>query len=365
MIRPVRGPEETDSISHGVDRDVALYVRDSFISTTAFNDTSQMKEEFYRLCFESSMDIICLIDSTLRIQCLTPSLGRVFGCNPSEREGTYIYEVENLLPQYREKIFQEMTDVISGKILVKSEYCFLTQDGRKLFMEIDAEPLVNNGTIAGALVSLRDVTGQKLVEDELNNTLGSLRRSLDIIIKTISRTVESRDPYTSGHQHRVSDLARSIAREMALPADVVDGIRMAGVIHDVGKVSVPSEILSKPGKLHYIETKLIQIHPKIGFEIIRNIDFPWPVAGIVLQHHERMDGSGYPYGLVGEDILLEARIISVADVVEAMSSHRPYRASLGIEDALREVESGSGRLYDPDVVQACAQLIRDKGYTFR
>ena len=128
---------------------------------------------------------------------------------------------------------------------------------------------------------------------------------------------------------------------------------------------MPSEILSKPGKLHHMEMGLIQIHPTIGFEILRNVDFPWPVAAIVLQHHERMDGSGYPYGLTGEDILLEARIISVADVVEAMSSHRPYRASIGVEYALQEIESGSGILYDPKVVSVCVSLIRDKGYSFR
>jgi len=342
-----------------------MYLDSAFKTTCAFSDNTRMKEEFYRLCFESSMDIVCLLDTSLRIQCLTPSIERILGQGTGDKEGCLFCDVDNLLPSYREKISREFTDVISGRIVTNSECVFLGREGRRVVVEINAEPLVYNGKITGALVTMRDVTAQKLVEEELNNTLGSLRRSLDVIIKTLSRAVESRDPYTSGHQHRVSDLARAIAQDMDLPLDVIDGIRMAGVIHDVGKISVPSEILSKPGRLHYMEMGLIQIHPTIGFEILRNIDFPWPVAAIVLQHHERMDGSGYPYGLMGEDILLEARIISVADVVEAMSSHRPYRASIGVEDALQEIESGSGILYDPRVVSVCVKLIRKKGYTFR
>jgi len=175
-------------------------------------------------------------------------------------------------------------------------------------------------------------------------------------------TVEERDPYTAGHQRRVSDLARSIATEMGLPADQIDGIRMAATIHDLGKISVPAELLSMPRKLTDIEFSLIKTHSRSGYDILKDIEFPWPIARIILEHHERMNGSGYPQGLRGDNILIESRIISVADVVESMASHRPYRASLGIDAALEEIGKYSGILYDDNVVDACLRLFRDKGF---
>ena len=168
----------------------------------------------------------------------------------------------------------------------------------------------------------------------------------------MAQTVEVRDPYTAGHQRRVSNIAGAISTEMDLPPDMIEGIRMAGNIHDIGKISIPAEILSKPGSLTDIEFALIRAHPKTGYEILKGIDFPWNIAQIVLQHHERIDGSGYPQSLCEEDILLEARILAVADVVEAMASHRPYRPSLGLEKAVEEVSSKKGKLYDVRVVHA-------------
>ena len=190
----------------------------------------------------------------------------------------------------------------------------------------------------------------------------ALRQSLEQSIQTIADTVQARDPYTAGHQRRVSELAVAIAREMGLPEDQIDGIHFAGIIHDLGKIRVPSEILSNPGKLTPIEFELVKQHPRFGYDIIKNVHFPWPIADIVLQHHERMDGSGYPQGLKGDAILLEARIMAVADVVEAMSSHRPYRAGLGIEAALEEISKMRGKYYDPQVVDACLLLFREKNY---
>ncbi len=175
-------------------------------------------------------------------------------------------------------------------------------------------------------------------------------------------TVETRDPYTAGHQRRVADLARAIATEMNLPADQIDGIRMAAAIHDLGKISVPAEILSKPTKLTNIEFGLIKTHSQSGYDILKDIDFPWPIARMVLEHHERMNGSGYPNGLTGDNILMESRILAVADVVESMASHRPYRPSLGIEAALEEIEKNKGTLYDNAVADACLRLFREKGY---
>ena len=174
--------------------------------------------------------------------------------------------------------------------------------------------------------------------------------------------LEARDPYTTGHQTRSADLATAIAGEMGLPPDKIEGLRMAGIIHDIGKLAVPTEILTKPTKLTTIEFSLIMEHCRRGYEMLKDIESPWPLAQVVHQHHERMDGSGYPRNLKGENILLEARILAVADVVEAMASHRPYRASLGIDSALGEIEKNKGILYDNAVADACLKLFREKGY---
>ena len=200
-------------------------------------------------------------------------------------------------------------------------------------------------------------------EEELKKTLAQLRKSLEATIQALALTAEARDPYTAGHQRRVADLSRAIAQKLDLPLDQVDGIRMAGSIHDLGKIYIPFEILNKPGKIRANEFELIKSHPEVGYDILKTIDFPWPVAQIELQHHERLDGSGYPFGLKGDEILLEARILAVADVVESMSSHRPYRPALGIEKALAEIKAGRGTTFDARVVDACMGLFEEDGYT--
>ena len=176
--------------------------------------------------------------------------------------------------------------------------------------------------------------------------------------------VETRDPYTAGHQRRVSTLARTIAQEMGFTNDVVDTIRMAGIIHDIGKISVPAEILSKPGKISDIEMSLIKVHSQSGYDILKEAELPYPIAEVVLQHHERLDGSGYPQGLKGDQILAEAKIISVADVVEAIASFRPYRPGFGIDIALGEIEKNKGILYDEKAVDVCIKLFQEKGFKF-
>jgi PAS domain S-box-containing protein len=207
-----------------------------------------------------------------------------------------------------------------------------------------------------------DIDGIKNAEKQLQDTLDNLKRAVNTTIQVISSTVEARDPYTSGHQIRSADLARAIAMEMGLPQDKIDAIRMAGSIHDIGKISIPAEILSKPTKLSEIEFSLIKEHARKGYEMLKDVESPWPLAEIVYQHHERMDGSGYPRNLKGDDILMEARILTVADVVEAMASHRPYRAGLGIETALNEIAINKGILYDNGVADACLRLFREKGF---
>jgi HD-GYP domain-containing protein (c-di-GMP phosphodiesterase class II) len=201
--------------------------------------------------------------------------------------------------------------------------------------------------------------------EERNQIIGRLRKTLGSTIQAMTVTVEARDPYTAGHQRRVSDLARAIATEMCLNTEQIEGVRMASVIHDIGKISVPAEILSKPTRLSNTEFSLIKQHSESGYGILKDIDFIGPVAKIVLQHHERIDGSGYPQGLKSADLLMEAKILAVADVVEAIASHRPYRPALGIDVALEEIMQKKGILYDEAVVDACLRLFRGKGFQLK
>ncbi len=197
---------------------------------------------------------------------------------------------------------------------------------------------------------------------EIGKSFDKLNKTLNSFITAMSYTVEARDSYTAGHQRRVAGLAAEIASSMGLAADVVESVKMAASIHDLGKISIPSEILTKPGKLNTIEFDFVKLHCKIGYDILKNIDFPWPLADIIHQHHEKIDGSGYPGGLSDEEILLEAKILAVADAVEAMISHRPYRPALGIEYALSELLKFRGVYYDTAVVDVCITIFNENGY---
>ena len=210
--------------------------------------------------------------------------------------------------------------------------------------------------------SARDITERNKIEEELRYSSEKIEKAMEGTIQSMARTAETRDPYTAGHQNRVTRLACAIAVELGLPAQHIEGIRVSGTLHDIGKIYVPAEILSKPGKLRPNELNLLKDHAEVGYELLRNIEFPWPVAEIVYQHHERLDGSGYPRGLKGDEIRLEARIMGVADVVEAMASHRPYRPAYSIEKALLEVIQRKGVLYDSQVVDVCMRLFNEKNY---
>jgi putative nucleotidyltransferase with HDIG domain len=216
--------------------------------------------------------------------------------------------------------------------------------------------------IAGAIANAQLFRERIQVEEKLQNTLDSLRNAVRTTIQVMVSTVEARDPYTAGHQIRSADLARAIATEMGFPQEKIESIRMVGTIHDIGKISIPAEILSKPTKLSELEFSLIKEHARRGFEMLKDVQSPWPLAEIVYQHHERMDGSGYPRNLKGAEICMEARILTVADVVEAMASHRPYRAGLGIDAALNEIEKNRGIAYDVAVADACLRLFREKDF---
>jgi len=215
-----------------------------------------------------------------------------------------------------------------------------------------------------ALREAEDRAKRKQAEEELQRSFKKLQSVLEGIKQAIALTVEVRDPYTAGHQRRVANLACAIAQEMGLPDEQIDEIRTAAVLHDIGKVAVPAEILSKPGRISNHEFDIIKSHPQVSYDILKEVEFPWPIARIVLQHHERMDGSGYPSGLSGKDILLGARILAVADVIEAMSSHRPYRPAHGIDKALQEISQNRNILYNGNMVDACLRLFTERGFKF-
>ena len=214
------------------------------------------------------------------------------------------------------------------------------------------------------IARLKRVLKERETLYELNRTLDKFQKATSGIVQVLSRTVEMRDPYTAGHQDIVAELACAIAAELELSPERIYGLRMAGLLHDIGKICIPSEILSKPRRLSEPEFAMIKHHPQVATDILKDIDFPWPLAQIIYQHHERMDGSGYPQGLYGNQILLEARILAVADVFETIASHRPYRPALGIDKAISELELNSGKLYDPDVVSACLKLVEKGVFNF-
>ena len=239
------------------------------------------------------------------------------------------------------------------------------KDGSPCWLEVSEYPIcAEDGNVKGVECIFHNISDRKKAELGLQTSVEKLRKALAGTIQAMALTVETRDAYTAGHQRRVTNLARSIAQEMGLSEDEVDGIRMAGVIHDLGKISVPAEILSKPGKLSPLEFSLIKTHPQTGYDILKGIDFQWPIASIVLQHHERLNGSGYPNGLMGQKMMKEAKILAVADVVEAMSSHRPYRATLGIDAALEEITKNIDTLFDAEVVDTTVNLFTKKDFQF-
>ncbi|MDO9566811.1 MAG: HD domain-containing phosphohydrolase [Candidatus Desulfaltia sp.] len=259
-----------------------------------------------------------------------------------------------------------LTKILGGEEYITMEVEKKCINGKKIPCILSATPYyTHDGELVGIIENLTDITTRKNYENELKDSLRELRKSLRGTIRAMALTVEARDPYTSGHQQRVADLARAIAKEMGFSRDKTTGIRMAGALHDIGKIAIPVEILSKPSQLNGMEFELIKEHPQVGYDILKPIKFPWPVAQIIFQHHERMDGSGYPQGLSGEEILIEARILGVADVVEAMASHRPYRPALGIDKALEEISINRGKLYDVEAVNACLKVFKENGFKFK
>jgi PAS domain S-box-containing protein len=272
----------------------------------------------------------------------------------------------DVLTEKSKKLFLERMEKIAMGVEVPKtvEFEIVDRKGKQRCLQLDIKNIYDiEGHVVAADVVANDIPERKKEEEKLRLTLESLRNAHGATIQVMVSAIEMRDPYTSGHQTRTADLARAIATEMGLPHDKIDGIRLAGSIHDIGKLSVPAEILSKPTKLTDLEFSLIKEHSLIGYEMLKDVESPWQLAQIVYQHHERMNGSGYPRNLKGDEILIEARIMAVADVVESMASHRPYRPSLGIEAALEEIEKNKGILYDDAVADVCLRLFREKDYS--
>ncbi|MGA9049021.1 MAG: PAS domain S-box protein [Dehalococcoidia bacterium] len=325
-------------------------------------DTLKESEAKYRAVIEAAVDQIFVIDSEMKILSMNSFAAGFFHKKPEDMVGKALTEIfpEQIAANTTaniQKVFATGTNTILEEIL--------TFGDKNIWNSTSLSPMKDlNGKVIAVIGIVRDITERKQFEEDLIKSYGKTKKTLNDAINTMAKIVEMRDPYTAGHQHRVAELATAVAREMGCRDDQIEQIGMAAVIHDIGKIYVPSDILSKPGKITDSEYKLIKTHAQGGYDIVKGMDFPSAVAQSILQHHERLDGSGYPNGLKDKEICPEARILSVSDVVEAMSSHRPYRPTLGINKALDEISKNKGKLYDPDVVDVCVKLFTQKGFKF-
>jgi PAS domain S-box-containing protein/putative nucleotidyltransferase with HDIG domain len=318
-------------------------------------------EQFEKLFMESPLGMVIVGADFFFIRANAAFCGML---GYTEKELTSLHFKDITHPDHIAQDVSQVNDLASGKTaLYQTEKQYIRKDKGVAWGSTTVNVMRDrDNRFLHFFTTVEDITVRKQSEEALNQSLKKLRRNLMGTIQAMSSMVEIRDPYTAGHEKIVSMLARAIANELGLPSDVVDNIRMAASIHDIGKISVPAEILSKPGRLTDLEMKLVQRHSQAGYDILKDVDFPYPIAKIVLQHHEKLNGSGYPQGVKVGDILLESRIVSVADVVEAMASHRPYRPALGINMALEEIEKNKGTFYDAVVVDACVRLFREKGF---
>jgi PAS domain S-box-containing protein len=329
------------------------------------NQALKDSEMNYRSIFENSLEGIYRTTKEGQFLIANPAFCRMLGYSSFEELEEKINDIGNQLyvnPEDRSHLIRLLgqNNTVEG-----FETRFFKKDGKTLWVELNIRAIHDEqGNLLYYEGIDEDITPRKQAENNMQQGMERLQKAIEGIINVIVTVVEARDPYTSGHQKRVAKLAQAIAVEMGLSSQQIEGIRMAGVIHDLGKISIPTEILSMPRKLTDIEFSLVKAHSELGYTILKDIEFPWPIAQMILQHHEKINGTGYPQGLKGDHIMLEARILVIADVVEAMASYRPYRPALGIEAALEEIEKNKGLLYDPEVVDACLKLFREKGFQF-
>jgi len=325
--------------------------------------TLKESEERLRILFEFAPDGYYLSDLEGTFVDGNRAAEELTGYKKEELIGKSFLELGLLPLEQLPRAAALLAQNIQGQATGPDELILKRKDGSHVAVEINTFPVKIKGQNL-VLGNVRNITERKQAEQQLKESLHKLEKAMDGTIQAIALTVESRDRYTAGHQRRVAQLGCAIAQEMGFTSEQIQAIRVAGLLHDIGKISVPQEILSKPGKLTDIEFQLIKVHSQVGYDILKNVEFPWPIADIVIQHHERMNGSGYPSGIHEDKLLIEARILGVADVVEAMSSQRPYRPPLGIDKALEEISRNSGILYDPNVVNACLRLFDEKGFSF-
>jgi PAS domain S-box-containing protein/putative nucleotidyltransferase with HDIG domain len=321
-------------------------------------------ELLYRNLVEISPDGIGLMDLNGNVIMCNRQALQIFGF-----EGTEDLKGRNIMdmvaPGYYESSLPNADKLKKSETIRNWEVVSHKIDGQPFWAEISTSMLFDEeGKPQSIMAVFRDINERKMTEEKLKKSYGDLKKTIDDTVIAMSRVVEMKDPYTAGHQLRVALLAQSIAREMKMPGEQVECLNIAATVHDIGKIYVPSDILSKPGKLNPIEFSMIKTHARGAYDILKDIGFQGPVAQIAYQHHERIDGSGYPQGLKGSEILPEAKILAVADVVEAMASHRPYRPALGIDEAMKEISEKKGILFDPAAVDACLELFKSGRFAF-
>ena len=320
--------------------------------------------ERFRNMLETTSDWIWEMDGDGKYTYASPQLFTLLGYRPEEVIGKSLMDLAS--PRTRTEQSEQYRQLLDAAGPFTGFECTcLGKEGQVIVLENNGVPIQNGqGKLLGYRGIARDITDRKIALEAVKKSRDELHASLEETVASLASTAEKRDPYTAGHQQRVDRLACAIARELDLPAERIEGLHIAALLHDIGKITLPSEYLAKPTRLSPEEQAIIKCHPAVGYEILKTIHFPWPVAEIVHQHHEHLDGSGYPRGLTDENILLEAKILTVADVVEAMSSHRPYRPALGIARAIEEIKEGCGLRYHGPSVEACLRLIAEKKIEF-
>lgn len=293
---------------------------------------------------------------------INPAIFPMLGFTPEEWAGSSLSD--HCSKEEMKKIMNLLSKMMKNESYKTTlEMLLIHKNGRKIPAEIQSLILLDeNEELIGIQGTTRDITERKLAEDKLKASYERLQKLIQETVNVLANVVELRDPYTAGHQHNVAQLAVAIANEMGFSEEMIEGVRIGGTMHDIGKIKVPIEILTKTKKLTNEEWEQIKYHSFTGYELLKDLDFPWQVAQMIHQHHERFNGSGYPNGLKNDDILMEARILAVADVVESMANDRPYRKSLGLETALEEIEDNKGILYDPDVVENAIKILRSGAY---
>jgi PAS domain S-box-containing protein len=342
-----------------------VYLTTDITSAKKAEATMRENEERFRAIFDQAAVGVALIEtSSGRFLKVNQKFCDIVGLTPDEMTATTFMTITHPddLQADRENT-QKLRDGQTRSFTLEKRY--VRKDGSPVWVNLTVSAMREiDAPSKYHIAVVQDITQRRQAEFEVREGLDKLHQALSGTVGALANTVETKDPYTAGHQRRVAQLACAIAREMGLPPDQIEGMHVLSFLHDIGKIAVPAEILSRPGKISTIEFNLIRTHPEVGYNILKDVEFPWPVAQAVLQHHERLDGSGYPAGLTDGDIIQEARILAVADVVEAMASHRPYRPALGIGMALDEIVKHQGKLFDSYVVTACVKLFKEKDFAF-